>query len=83
MVRWRRRRPSKEQELAAAGVSLALGAGVAAVSFYLVRLLLSREQLAGAALPRSKATAALPERSSGGAAGRAADSGPSKGEPTS
>lgn len=83
MARWRRRQPSKGQELAAAGVSLVLGAGVAAASFYLVRLLLSREELAGGALPRSKATAALPGRTSDGVAVEAAGSGPSKGGPTS
>jgi hypothetical protein len=82
MARWRRREPSKGQELAATGVSLALGVGVAAVSYYVVRLLLSREELAGAALPRSNETRALPERTSGGATGGAVDSRAPKGEPT-
>ena len=82
MARWRRRQPSKGQELAAAGVSLALGASVAAASYYVVRLLLSREELAGAALPRPGSTHALPERTSGGVSGEAADPPPPKGERT-
>ena len=46
-TRYRRKRLSRGDSLAAAAVSVALGAGVGAVAFYLTRLLLSREPLAG------------------------------------
>ena len=46
-ARYRRKRLSRGDSLAAATVSVALGAGVAAVAFYVTRVLLSREPLAG------------------------------------
>jgi hypothetical protein len=46
-ARYRRKRPSRGDSLAAAAVSVALGAGVAAAAFYFTRLLLCREPLAG------------------------------------
>lgn len=70
MARWRVRRAGRRERLTAAGVSLALGAGVAAVSYYLVRLLLSREELAGSALPSPGNAGALPERASDGSPAR-------------
>ena len=44
-VRYRRRRLRFEEDLAATAVSLAVGAGVAAVTFYLTRILLSRDDM--------------------------------------
>lgn len=44
-MRYRRRRLRFEEDLAAAAVSLAVGAGVAAVTFYLTRILLSRDDM--------------------------------------
>jgi len=46
-VRYRRKRLSRGDSLAAMAVSVALGAGVAAAAFYLTRLMLSRDLLAG------------------------------------
>lgn len=46
-TRYRRKRLSRGDSLAAAAVSVALGAGVAAATFYFTRLMLSRETLAG------------------------------------
>jgi hypothetical protein len=65
MARWRRRSPGRRERLTAAGVSLALGAGVATVTYYVARLLLSREELAGSRLPSSETAGVLPERASG------------------
>jgi len=42
-TRYIRRPPKREDDLAAAAVSVALAAGVGAVTFYVVRMLLSRD----------------------------------------
>ena len=47
MTRYRRRPLEREEEAAALATSVVLGAGVAAVAFYVVRLLLSRDPLSG------------------------------------
>lgn len=44
-VHFRRSRLSRADELGAAAVSLLIGAGAAAATFYVTRLLLSRERL--------------------------------------
>lgn len=49
-ARWMRRPARREDALAAAAVSLAIGAGVAAVAFYVVRVMLAREPIGGRAL---------------------------------
>lgn len=54
MARYRRSRTSRGQDLAAAAGSLVLGASVAVVSFYVVRLFLSREELSPRSLPSRK-----------------------------
>ncbi len=46
MARYRRRTPSRNDTLASLGASLAIGAGVATVAFYVTRLLLSRDEMA-------------------------------------
>lgn len=46
MSRYRRRTPSRNDTLASLGASIALGAGVATVAFYVTRLLLSRDEMA-------------------------------------
>ena len=48
MTRYRRRALEREENAAALTTSLALGAGVAAIAFYVVRLLLSRDPLSDA-----------------------------------
>jgi hypothetical protein len=45
MTRYRRRRLSREDSIASATVSLVVGVGAAAFTFYVTRLLLSREPL--------------------------------------
>ncbi len=47
MTRYRVRRLKREESAAALATSVALGAGVAAVAYYVVRLFLSREPLSG------------------------------------
>lgn len=44
-VGYRRRSPSRRDDVGAAAVSILVGAGAAAVTFYLTRLFLSRESL--------------------------------------
>lgn len=44
-VGYRRRSPSRRDDVGAAAVSILIGAGAAAVTFYLTRLFLSREPL--------------------------------------
>ncbi len=62
MARYRRVRLSRGDSIASAAVSLVVGTGAAVVTFYLTRLLLSRETLAPVALPESDSAsaAALP-----------------------
>lgn len=57
MARYRRGRPRLEDDLAAAAVSLVVGVGAALASYYVVSLLLSREEGTQRALPGA-ATAA-------------------------
>lgn len=45
-ARYRRGSPSRRDEVGAAAVSILVGAGAAAVTYYLTRLFLSREALA-------------------------------------
>jgi hypothetical protein len=70
---FRRKKPGARENAGAALAALGLAAGVAAVTFYLVRLTLSRETLASPgvlkALPREPAAP-------GGDAGDAPSSGP-------
>lgn len=68
-TRYRRVRPTRTDELASAAVSFLVGAGAAAVTFYLTRLILSREPLAVRELPETTGRRSLP------GAGRAADRG--------
>lgn len=51
MARYRRRNPTRTDTLASLGASLAVGAGVAAVTFYVTRLLLSRDTMEAGRLP--------------------------------
>jgi hypothetical protein len=57
MARYRRGHPRLEDDLAAAAVSLVVGVGAALASYYVVSLLLSREEGTQRALPGA-ATAA-------------------------
>ena len=45
MTRYARRTPAKTELLAAAAASMAVAVGVGAVTFYLARILLSRDEL--------------------------------------
>lgn len=45
MARYRRRNPTRPDTIASVGVSLVVGAGVAAAAFYLTRILLARDTL--------------------------------------
>lgn len=45
MARYRRKRPTGKDHLAASATSLLIGAGAALASYYVARLLLSREEL--------------------------------------
>ncbi|HUF76599.1 MAG TPA: hypothetical protein VMM35_09990 [Longimicrobiales bacterium] len=45
--RYIRTPPERKEEVAAAAISAALGVGVGLVAYYFVRLMLSREPLAG------------------------------------
>ncbi len=63
-VRYGRGRPSKKDSAAAAVVSVAIGACVGAVTFYLTRLFLTRQDLTPGSLldpPKSSAGAVLPK----------------------
>ena len=71
-TRYGRGRPSQKDSAAAAVVSVAIGAAVGAVTFYLTRLFLTRQDLtpsslldlpksSGAVLPKSSAEAVLPK----------------------
>lgn len=53
MARYRRGHPRHEDDLAAAAVSLVVGVGAALASYYVVSLLLSREEGPQRALPGS------------------------------
>ena len=44
-VHFRRRTPTRSEEVGSVAVSVLVGAGVAAVTWYVTRLLLSRERL--------------------------------------
>ena len=55
--RWIRRPPERGDDAAAAAAAVALGVGVAAVTFYFVRMLLARETLStGTELEKRDAT---------------------------
>ena len=58
--RYRRKRLSRADKAAAAATSFALGAGVAAVTFYLTRILLSRDPMGPEELSASDEARALP-----------------------
>lgn len=45
MARYRRKRPTGKEHLAASATSLLIGAGAAVASYYVARLLLAREEL--------------------------------------
>lgn len=45
MARYRRKRPTGKDHLAASATSLLIGAGAALASYYVARLLLAREEL--------------------------------------
>jgi hypothetical protein len=62
MARYRRGRISRGDGLAAAAVSVAIGTGAALVTWYVTRLLLSREELpAGRLRPGGARALAAPE----------------------
>jgi hypothetical protein len=63
MTRYRRRRLTREDTIASAAASVAVGLGVATVTFYLARLFLSREPLTESERPKlsgTRARGALP-----------------------
>jgi len=63
-AKYRRTRPSRADSVAAAAVSVAIGAGVAAAAFYVTRLFLSREPLgAGTAVMTRGAASSSSEES--------------------
>jgi hypothetical protein len=66
MTRYRRRPLTREDSLASAAMSLVVGAGVAAFTFYVTRLLLSREPLSDERVigPPGDPDRALPTRGS-------------------
>lgn len=53
MARYRRRNPTRIDNLASLGASLVVGAGVAAAAFYVTRILLARDTLDDGRLPSS------------------------------
>lgn len=59
MARYRRRNPSRSDTLASIGASAVVAAGAAAVTFYVTRLLLSRDEHQTGRLP-APAGRALP-----------------------
>lgn len=75
-VHFRRRRLSRQDELGALSASVLVGLGGAALAYYLTRLLLSRERLAGGPSEliegRSELLSSTPTnpRSAGRASGR-------------
>lgn len=60
MARYRRKQLSKGERTAAALSSLAIGAGIAGVAYYVTRILLSREELPPRVLSGTKGGAVLP-----------------------
>ncbi|KPJ84013.1 MAG: hypothetical protein AMS19_02300 [Gemmatimonas sp. SG8_23] len=58
MTRYRRRRLTREDTIASAAASVAVGLGVATVTFYLTRLFLSREPLTESERPKLPGTRA-------------------------
>ena len=73
MPRYRRLRLSKQDSAKAAGVSVVVGAAVATVTFYVARLLLSRDPMAAAQLESGARPALLSSGPSPSAARSAAE----------